>query len=153
MDISTYEEWQKEEGYEPNSERSELLARFPYTVVATGYYPEHDYACRWCWQNIGPADGPCRDFGEYPGCPLVLETKRVERGVSLDSNGKEYAWKRTRYTNPGDHRHEGEWTFLWIDKVDYDYGYGEYFFAKEADRARFISAFPSFTWSESWDED
>jgi hypothetical protein len=75
MEISTYEEWQEEERrdlqnltltdseylqyhldhqWELNQRRSQLLIRFPYSVVATGFYPEHDYAGRWCWQNIGP---------------------------------------------------------------------------------------------------
>lgn len=175
METSTYGAWQEEERRdqqqltltdseyvqhyidhqrELNQQRSLLLVRFPYSVVATGIYPEHDYACRWCWQNIGPEDGPCSAWhSEYPGCPLVLETERVERVTGTDKSGNVVTWERKEYANPGEHRHEGPWSFLWLGKTGYDFGYGEYCFADEADRANFIAAFPTFTWSEAWDRE
>jgi hypothetical protein len=170
MDISTYETWQEEERRaigalavtrpeyvqhevdhqrEQNKQRDELLVRFSYSVVATGIYPEHDYACRWCWQNISPADGWCIDwYSEYPTCPLVMETEHMERGTRTDKSGEVLSCEWKRYANPGEHRHEGQWSFLWLGKTGYDYGYGEYCFTREGDRVNFLAALPTFTWSE-----
>jgi hypothetical protein len=63
------------------------------------------------------------------------------------------SWETKQYTNPGDHEHEGEWSFLWIGKTGYDYGYGEYCFENERDRDSFLAAFSTFTWSEDWDKE
>jgi hypothetical protein len=62
-------------------------------------------------------------------------------------------WERKRYANPGEHSHEGRWTFLWLGKTDYDFGYGKYCFADEADCFTFLAAFSTFTWSEAWDSE
>jgi hypothetical protein len=159
MELSTYEAWDEEERQDQerlaathpdyvqdsvDDQRAELLLRFPYTVVATGIYPEHDYARRWCWQNISPENGPCDAWqSEYPACPLVLAAQPREQET----------WKRKRHTDPGNHEHEGEWSFLWLGKTDYDFGYGEYCFGNESDRGKFLAAFPAFTWSEGWNKE
>lgn len=166
MEISTYEEWNKEEIEDLrrlakthpdvvqysldqypdfDRQRAKLLVRFPYAVVATGFYYEHDYACRWCWQNISPEDGNCSAWqSEYPACPLVLATEYTAQGTWMDKNGKILPWERKRYTNPGNHVHEGQWSFFWLGKTDYDYGYGEYYFRDESDRENFLVALSTF---------
>jgi hypothetical protein len=99
-------------------------------------------------------DGLCSAcHSEYPGCPLVLATERIERVTETDKNGNEVTWLRKDYTDPGAHSHEGAWSFLWLGKTGYDFGYGEYCFANEADHARFMAAFSTFTWSEAWDRE
>ena len=170
MAISTYESWLELERQqqqrdaitapqylqysidsqrELDQQRNELLVRFPYSVVAEGSWFEHDYASRWCWQNIGAEDGPCTDWhSEYPACPLVLETKRLEQVTRTDKSDTVMVKK---YANPGEHQHEGKWIYLWFGKTGYNYGYGEYYFANEGDCANFITAFPTFTYSEEWD--
>lgn len=175
MEISTYEAWEEEERQDQqllaithpdyvqhsvdqqhslDNQRNELLVRFPNTVIATGFYPEHDYASLWCWQNISPENGPCNAWhSEYPACPLVLATEHIERGTWKDKSGKDLSWERKRYTNPGNHGHEGIWSFLWLGKTNYDYGYGEFCFRNESDRESFLAAFSTFTWSEDWNKD
>ena len=126
-----------------------MLVNFPFSTVLKGYYPEHDFAIRWCWQNISPANGTCSDYhSEYPACPLVLETSYLERGTLKDKTGKEAAWETVRYENPGEHRHEGVWCSIWLGKTGYDYGFQEYCFLNDHDRKRFLSAFSTFTFGE-----
>ena len=177
MEISTYETWmewtheelrrravaeadyikrdpeylprQREDQRDLEQQRSGLLVRFPRSVVTEGLSDEYDFACRWCWRHIGPMNGPCLDaHSYYPACPLVLATEYLERG---EYQGKEFVKKR--YQHPADHEHEGRWTYLWFGKTGYDYGFGEYYFANETDRAQFLTAFPTFTWDASWDEE
>ena len=173
MKISTYEAWLEEElqhqkrieeryptstnaylemQHDIDRERTQLLERFPSSTVLEGHYPEHDYAVRWCWQNISPCHGTCSEWhSEYPACPLVLTTENVEHGTLKDRNGKETPWKRISYANPGEHEHEGVWCSIWLGKTDYDYGFREYCFANEIDREQFLSAFPTFTFGEKYD--
>src|SRR5690242_17382595 len=121
MKISTYDTWLKLESeyrrrmakhypkyadpeWEPESEqrRMGLHVNFPFSAVLEGYYPEHDYALRWCWQNFGPAHGRCCEWhSEYPGCPLVLATAAMETGNIKDQARSEQAWERLRYSDPG----------------------------------------------------
>ena len=170
MEISTYEAWLKEDRRdrerlaathpeyvqsrldtqrELDRDRHELLTAFPYSVVAEGISTEHDFAAHWCWQHLGPMHGCCIGaYTEYPACPLVLATEYYERVVY---QGRE--WVEKRYLHPVAHEHQGVWTYLWFGKTDYDYGYGEYFFSAELDCGRFVSAFPTFTWSEAWNKE
>lgn len=136
-----------------NQKRSELRARFPYAVVAEGGYPEHDYARRWCWQNIGPEAGPCSSWQcDYPGCPLALATEIIERGAWEDKSGEVHNYVQKRHSDPGEHSHEGEWTYLWLGKTGYDFGFSEFYFANETERQNFLAAFPTFNWSADWDK-
>jgi hypothetical protein len=140
-------EWQ----LEMDQERVKMLANYPYSTVLEGYYPEHDYAIRWCWQNISPPNGTCSDWhSEYPACPLVLATAYVEQGVLRPKDGTETPWERVSYKDPGKHEHDGAWSSLWLGKTDYDYGFREYGFVNQADRERFLSAFPTFTFGEKY---
>jgi hypothetical protein len=124
-------------------ERQERFRRFPQAVILAGVYPEHDFAKRWCWQTIGPCDGECHDSSaEYPGCPLVLATERAEpfRG-----------WPQKKYSTVAEHVHEGLWTWFWLGKTDYNYGFGEFYFANGSDIDRFVTAVPTFSWGENYD--
>ena len=175
MEISTYKAWEEEEKQRLEQlalthpavaqdginrhrtfdlEREKLLVQFPFTVVATGEYPEHDYARRWCWQNISPENGRCATVhGDYPACPLVLATERTEQVNWRDKSGNDHSCERKRYTEPGNHEHTGEWSFLWLGKTGYDYGYGEFCFRNERDLENFLVVFPTFIWSEDWDRE
>jgi hypothetical protein len=106
---------------EDERERQALLVDFPYNVVLEVAYPELDYTNRWCWEQFGPPDGDCilQRGSEYPVC---MEQQP--------------------------HRHKGSWAVKWLDKVDYNYGYAKWYFAREADARRFLEFVPSITWGE-----
>jgi len=140
--------------YRLDRKREDLLVDFPYVVIAEGEYSEHDYACRWCWQQFGPENGRCKNYqSEYPACPLVLETEHIEEAVRKDRKGTEISYRWKAYSDPGEHSHQGVWTTLWFGKTAYDYGFNVYFFVNEADHERFLGAFPTFTWHGSWDKE
>lgn len=141
-----------ERQYALDRKRSELLGKFPYSVVAEGEHAEHDYAARWCWQNIGPKNGRCDNYNStYPACPLVLETEYIEHGVVKLPDGTQQSREWKSYRDPGAHQHQGDWTSLWLSKTGHDYGFNIFFFAHQQDYARFLAAFPTFTWDASWD--
>ncbi|HEY2249831.1 MAG TPA: hypothetical protein VGH74_02180 [Planctomycetaceae bacterium] len=128
---------------ELDAERKERLRRFPNSVALEGAFSEYYFASRWCWQNLGACDGECCESdSEYPGCPLVLATERIE-----NIGGRQ----RKKYSRIDAHVHEGSWTNYWLGKTDYDYGFCEFYFANDADRDRFIAAVPTFTWGENYD--
>lgn len=138
-----------EDQQERDQERRDLLAVFPYSVVAEGFYSEHDYATRWCWQHISPKNGLCDSYqSDYLALSSVLETEFLEHTFY---RGNE--WFHKRYWEPAEHAHQGEWAYLWFGKTDYDYGFGEYYFAQDTDRAKFVEAFPAFTWDEAWNRE
>ena len=131
--------------------RNKIHKDFNYKVVLKGFFPEHDFASRWCWLNIGPCDGKCvEQHSEYPGCPLVLATETIVKGSYKDKNGIEHQWERKDYKAPGEHFHEGVWRGNWLGKTGYDYGYGEFCFKNESDMERFIAAVPTFNFGESY---
>ncbi|WP_431288898.1 hypothetical protein [Roseateles chitinivorans] len=105
-------------------ERRLRLAEFPYSVVLQVAYPEMDFANRWCWEQFGPARGPCYQYQSY--YPVCRQT--------------------------GDHSHEGGWRSHWIEKTDYDFGFNEWLFAQQADRDRFLAFLPDITWGEDFPE-
>lgn len=135
-------------------ERQEILLKFPYSVVLEGAYEEHDFAARWCWQNIGIRHGRCLDDmgNEYPGCPIVLATEYISKYSWTDNDGKEYSGEEKRYREVEDHFHEGIWQSVWLTKTGYDYGLGEYCFSSEEDRDRFLAAVPTFNLGEKYEE-
>lgn len=173
MDISTYEAWLEEERrdrerlavthpeyvqshlhaqQELDEGRRLILGAFPHSVVTEGDYPEHSYAGRWCWQHIGPENGPCDNWhSDYPACPLVLATEHVPPGEFKNADGQVIPCTRKAYRNPGEHEHQGEWCSLWFGKTGYDYGFCEYYFANETDYTQFLAACPTFTWDEAWE--
>lgn len=147
-----YLQRQRERRQAIDRKRAELLKKFPFTVVAEGEHAEHDYAARWCWQQIGPQNGRCTNYhSTYPACPLVLATEYIQQEVRKDVLGQEclHTWKA--YRDPGEHKHEGIWTSLWLGKSGHDYGFNVYFFLNENDKRRFLTAFPTFIWDASWD--
>lgn len=128
---------------------------FPHTAILEGFYPEHDYVNRWCWQNFGPDDcEKCYDHGsEYPGCPLVLATEYIVKGTTKDKDGTEHPWEEKRYKEVVSHGHKGSWTVIWLGKTDYDFGSAEYCFKEKSDLERFLAAVPSFNLGENYESD
>ena len=98
------------------------LTMFPFAVMLQVAYPEMDYANRWCWQQFGPAHGECwQHCSEYPVCDL-----------------------------PHPHAHVGQWMTHWYVKTDYDFGFNEWYFIREADRDRFLEFVPHVNWGEKF---
>lgn len=130
---------------EKQKKRDDLRSRFPYAVVLEGSYPEFDYVSRWCWQNIGEMDcEKCYEsYSEFPGCPLILGGEKKKKTVShTTSEGKLVSWEEEYYDVP-EHSHTGEWTYYWLGKTGYDYGFGEFFFKNQADLDRFLAVVPT----------
>lgn len=134
--------------------RAEILVKFPYSVILTGSYPEHDFVVRWCWQNMGPMDcKECHEHcSEYPSCHLVLATEYMEKYSYTDADGKLIEGEEKSYKeSEAAHGHEGVWTSNWLGKTGYDYGSGEYCFQTETDRDRFLAAAPTFNLGEKYE--
>src|SRR5262245_36010274 len=52
-------------------ERAARLSTYPYSVVLQVAYAELDYANRWLWKQLGPANGDCHQAQSYyPICTL-----------------------------------------------------------------------------------
>lgn len=104
------------------AERQERRTRFPYSVMLKVSFAEFDFANRWCWQNFGPCDGEClqRD-SEYPACD------RIEP-----------------------HSHSGKWMWHWYEKIDYNFGFNEWYFVKSADCDLFLANVNNITWGENF---
>lgn len=103
-------------------ERNACLADFPHSVLLALAYPELDFAMRWCWEQFGPADGPCTQIGSaYPACALAQP-----------------------------HEHRGRWRTRWLAKTDYDFGCNEWYFALNDDRVRFVQFLPQLNWGEHY---
>jgi hypothetical protein len=103
-------------------ERTARILRFPYTVMLEASFAEFDYANRWCWQLLGPADGECLDsYSEYPSC-LKSEP----------------------------HNHEGRWGSHFLVKTEYNYGFCEWYFSNPADQQSFLDQVPTFHWGEKF---
>lgn len=144
MRVSNIDEYLKlDEIYEPD-ESSEIYANFPHVVVVEGDYPEFGVAHRWCWLKFGPQHGECWDW-EYPSCPLVLATERLEM---RDLGGKR--WEKKVYGSVAAHCHVGEWTLHWLGKTDYDHGFGEFCFVNEAQKVAFQQQVPNIDWGENF---
>jgi hypothetical protein len=75
----------------------------------------------------------------YPGCSIILSTAYTEKITCVDKDGNTKEWEDVCYKEEEEqHGHEGIWTFFWLGKTNYDYGFGEYYFQKESDRDRFL---------------
>jgi len=135
--------------------RKEISQKFPYTAILEGVYPGHDFASRWCWQNIGICDGKCQEGegSEYPGCPIVLATEHISSGSYKDQKGVDHAWSEKVYMEVEEHSHEGVWCNKWLGKTGYDYGFSEYYFQNESDRDRFLAAAPTFNLGEKYEKE
>ena len=67
------------------------------------FYPQLDFAERWCWLTFGECFGEClQRQSEYPSC-----------------------------FEPLPHCHNGRWRAHRLEKASYDFGYCEWLFAKE----------------------
>ena len=135
-------------------QRTEAMKRFPYGVIIESFYPEGDFAHRWCWQQFGPMDCKvCAEhYSDYPGCPKVLaiETYKIKKTYEKDGVVHEYDF-HTR--DPGEHGHVGTWTTVWLGKTGYDYGFTQYCFSTLEQQNKFVEAVPTFTWENIKDED
>jgi hypothetical protein len=104
------------------AERRARMVGFPFAVMLQVSYPELDFANRWCWHQFGPAHGECdQAYSEYPACD-----------------------------QPGPHCHLGRWMTYWHEKTDYDFEFNEWYFAREADRDRFLEFVPDLNWGEHY---
>ncbi|HEV8053141.1 MAG TPA: hypothetical protein VGP47_11655 [Parachlamydiaceae bacterium] len=113
--------------YDNEDEQQQIHGMFPYVVVFQGLYLEHDFLSCHCWQKFGNKHGVCNeDVSSHSGCSLAIDWKKNGRNTILEP-----------------HSHEGKWTTLWLAKTDYDYGFQEYCFAKEAD----LNIFLNFAWT------
>ncbi|MRW92051.1 hypothetical protein GJ699_18820 [Duganella sp. FT80W] len=98
------------------------MKRFPFPVMLKVSYPELDFANRWCWQKFGPRDGECSQVhSEYRTC-----------------------------FNSEPHQHSGTWTSNWFEKVDYDFGFNEWYFSSIGDRDMFIAGLDEMNWGENY---
>ncbi len=107
---------------EEASSRNERMARFPFAVMLQVAYPELDFANRWCWTEFGPADGECmQKDSEYRVC-------------TIDEV----------------HSHSGVWTTYWFEKTDYNFGFNEWYFAKQSHHDLFLDFVPKINWGENF---
>ena len=112
------------------SDRRALLSRFPHSVMLQVSFAELDFANRWCWQNFGPSDGKCDQIhSEYCVCDLAEP-----------------------------HSHAGRWMSFWYGKIDYDFGFNEWYFEGSADSDLFVANVDKINWGEHyplpfWSED
>jgi len=103
-------------------DRKARLSRFPHAIMLQVSYAELDFANRWCWQHFGPCDGDClQRQSEYPMCDLVAP-----------------------------HSHIGSWTCYCFAKVDYNFGFNEWYFAEESDRESFLANVEQISWGEKY---
>jgi hypothetical protein len=144
MRESSMEEYLSQDEIGELEERDELHAQFPYVVVIEADFPELDVAMRWCWSNFGPNHGECPS-GEYPSCPRVLETERLE---TREYDGQR--WEKKIYSSVAAHCHAGQWTLYWLGKTDYDHGFGEFCFSSDNQRESFVRQIPNFDWGENY---
>lgn len=105
--------------------RAKIQQNYPHSIILALFYPQMDFADRWCWQQFGSPQGVCSDrYSEYPSC-----------------------------TETGEHQHTGKWQTHWWGKVGYDFGYNEYFFAQQADYEAFCAFIPQICFGELYDAD
>jgi hypothetical protein len=103
-----------------HEQRGLLLLRFPFAVMLEVAYPEMDFANRWCWETLGPENGPCYQFqSNYPCC-----------------------------TDESEHEHQGVWCTRWFAKTDYDFGFNEWYFRDRQHHDMFLSFEPMINWGE-----
>lgn len=126
MVTSSFEEYlaicdaSDDERAEEHFARQARMLRFPFAVMLQVSYPELDFVDRWCWHHFGPSNGECtqRD-SEYRVCD------RAEP-----------------------HSHSGRWVSHWFRKIDYDFGFNEWYFAASTDRDVFLANVDEFNWGE-----
>lgn len=91
-------------------EREKIRGRFPFAVMLEASYDNQDVANRWCYQNFGPRFGECIEkYSRHPNCDIDVP-----------------------------HSHSGIWTSEWYEKMDYDYGFNEWYFSSQENSDQFI---------------
>ena len=86
------------------------------------FYPQLDFAERWCWLTFGECFGEClQRQSEYPSC-----------------------------FEPLPHCHNGRWRAHRLAKAGYDFGYCEWLFAEEAAFRRFAVFIPEIGFGENY---
>ncbi len=105
------------------AERATWRQRLPHSIVLSLFYPQLDFAERWCWQHFGACFGECfQHHSEYPAC-----------------------------NEPLPHCHSGRWHARWLAKTGYDFGYCEWLFAEESDYRRFAAFVPHISFGELYE--
>lgn len=114
----------------------------------TADYEEINTAKKWCWENFGEIDiNKCDEyFEDNPVCPVAIKAHQLRKEQPI-FDADTIIFDGVSATN---HSHTGKWSTLWYGKIDYDYGFLEFFFKKEEDMRRFqdivenlITAYPS----------
>jgi hypothetical protein len=149
--IKNYNDSFKEQGgwdTEDSKKRSEILLVFPHSIIVSADYEEIHTAKKWCWDNFGEIKiSKCEEyFEENPVCPIAIkahELRKIESIFSIDT-------VIIDDVSVVDHSHNGRWSILWYGKIDYDYGFWEFFFKKEEDKIKYqnnveklITTYPS----------
>ena len=120
---SSYDEYIRTEGnpsISDTEERNLILKNFPFPIVLLLSFPELDFANRWCRNKFGLRHGRCHDYqSEYPICK-----------------------------DTSDHSHVGIWTDFWLQKIEYNYGYNEWYFSKIEYLYLFTEFIPNINWGE-----
>ena len=125
--LSSFEEYcasadSSQECAEEERDRLARLVRFPHAVMLQVAFPELDFANRMCWQRYGPSDGDClQHSSEYCVCS---------------------------FAEP--HSHSGKWTWYWVAKTDYNFGFCEWYFAESGDRDSFLASVDEINWGEKY---
>jgi hypothetical protein len=128
VEASSFEEYlasdddSREERAAQEVDRNKRLSRFPHSVMLKVSFLELDFTNRWCWQYVGPCDGECTQrYSDYRVCDC---------------------------SEP--HSHVGKWTSHWFVKIDYDFGFNEWYFADSADRDQFLANIDNINWGENF---
>lgn len=102
--------------------RRAWMVDFPFAVMLLVSFAERDFANRWLWNQFGPAHGECIEHhSEYSACD-----------------------------EPSSHCHLGRWMTYWHVKTEYNFGFNEWYFAREADRDQFLEVVPHLNWGEKY---
>ncbi len=102
--------------------RQQRLQLFPHAAMLQVAFPELDFVNRWCWMNFGSRHGECTQrYSQYRVCDIEMP-----------------------------HCHSGVWTDHWFLKTDYDFGFNEWYFAREADYNLFLQNVANFNWGERY---
>jgi hypothetical protein len=126
--LSNFEEYLRESEGSPESrtaeelDRKQRMSRFPHAIMLQVSFPELDFANRLCWQHLGPNEGECNQLSsEYRVCDL---------------------------TEP--HSHDGLWMSHWFEKTAYNFGFNEWYFAKQTDSDWFLASVDKINWGEHY---
>ncbi|RTK96340.1 MAG: hypothetical protein EKK64_04380 [Neisseriaceae bacterium] len=126
--INDYKEFLIKNGYStskvPELESSLLNLKnkeFPYFLILKAAYEVHDALHEFIWEKFGEPHldscGCCYSY--YNFCPKI-----DEQSIVCDCEGEKYLF----YKDVPDHKHNGDWTSIWLTKSGYDFGFGAILF-------------------------